>query len=111
MENKLREIRYYAFSDGTSPCLVWINSLKDVKKQTAVLNKIHRMFLGNFGDSKRLEGDLFEARIHLGPGFRVYFGLAKETIVIILHGGIKGSQKQDIKKAKLYWEDFKKYNL
>lgn len=111
MENQLREIRYYAFFDGTSPCLAWVNSLKDINTQTAVLNRIHRMALGNFGDYKHLESDLFEARIHYGSGYRIYFGFVKEIMVIILHGGTKGSQKQDIKKAKLYWEDFKKRNL
>lgn len=60
----------------------------------------------NFGDCKPIKGakGLHELRIHLGPGYRLYFGKAKDTLVIILCGGDKGDQTRDIEKDKEYWQ-------
>lgn len=41
-----------------------------------------------------------------GPGYRVYFGEDEENIVVLLCGGDKGSQQQDIKKAQAYWQEY-----
>ena len=65
------------------------------------------MRLGNFGDCKPLESEkgLFELRMHMSPGFRIYFGKRGKKVVILLCGGDKGSQKRDISRAKKYWDD------
>lgn len=67
--------------------------------------RINRLRMGNFGDCKPIKGitRLYELRIHFGPGYRLYFGKAKDKLVIILCGGDKGSQARDIEKAKEYW--------
>ena len=49
-----------------------------------------------------------ELRIDYGPGYRVYFGRKGNTVVILLCGGDKGSQKADIKSAKQFWKDHEK---
>ena len=56
--------------------------------------RINRIRLGSFGDCKPIKGTigLYELRVHLGPGYRIYFGKRKGTVVIILCGGDKGSQ-------------------
>lgn len=55
-----------------------------------------------------MELGLYELRIHLGPGYRIYFGKVKDGIVIILCGGEKRSQQRDVKKALEYWQLYKK---
>jgi putative addiction module killer protein len=50
---------------------------------------------------------VYEFRIHLGPGYRIYFGKAKDRVVIILCAGDKRSQERDINKAKKYWQLYK----
>lgn len=93
--------------NGHAPFEDWIRSLKDKSFLARILNRIDRLRLGNFGDCKSVGGGVFELRIHCGPGFRVYFGVFGADVVILLLGGDKKSQAKDIKKAQVYWEDYK----
>ncbi|WP_348642958.1 type II toxin-antitoxin system RelE/ParE family toxin [Mesorhizobium sp. B2-3-12] len=60
--------------------------------------RIDRVELGNLGDAKFFDG-IGELRVDHGPGYRIYFVKAGNTIIILLCGGDKSSQKADIKKA------------
>lgn len=62
--------------------------------------RIERMKNGNFGDSKTLGEGVFELRVDVGKGYRVYFKNNGKEIVILLVGGDKSSQDKDIKTAK-----------
>ena len=62
--------------------------------------RIERMKSGNFGDSKTLGEGVFELRVDVGKGYRVYFKNNGKEIVILLVGGDKSSQDKDIKTAK-----------
>lgn len=84
-------IRSETFSD-------WLLSLKDSRAKARVLARIDRMKAGNFGDSEPIGDGLSEARIHYGPGYRVYFMQQGEVVVVLLCGGDKNSQSKDIKK-------------
>ncbi|EDV5024202.1 type II toxin-antitoxin system RelE/ParE family toxin [Salmonella enterica subsp. enterica serovar Ball] len=86
-------IRSETFSD-------WLSSLKDLRARSRVLARIDRMKEGNFGDSEPIGDGLSEARIHYGPGYRVYFMQQGDVIVLLLCGGDKSSQSKDIKQAK-----------
>ena len=77
----------------------WFASLKDAKHKARIDARIRRLSLGNFGDAKFFDA-IGELRMTFGPGFRVYFVKRGETIVILLCGGDKGSQRKDIEKAK-----------
>ncbi len=81
--------------------------MKDIKTRAKIDIKIARFRLGNFGDSKSLGQGVYELRIHFGPGYRIYYGLDGQMIVLLLCGGDKSTQKKDIKKAKTFWEDYK----
>ncbi|EJI4682339.1 type II toxin-antitoxin system RelE/ParE family toxin [Salmonella enterica] len=97
-------IRSETFSD-------WLLSLKDSRAKARVLARIDRMKMGNFGDSELIGDGLSEARIHYGPGYRVYFMQQGEVVVVLLCGGDKNSQSKDIKKAKQIakaWREAKK---
>jgi len=81
-------VRVYARSDGAEPYTAWETGLRDRKARAKIRARIGRLRLGNFGDSKRV-GEVFELRIHVGPGYRVYYGREGNTIVILLCGGDK----------------------
>ena len=78
----------------------WFEKLKDNAAKVAIARRIVRMKDGNFGDSKSVGDDVFELRIDVGKGYRVYFSNKREKIVILLVGGNKSTQDSDIKTAK-----------
>lgn len=88
-----------------------MSNLKDRKTQAIILNRVNRLRLGNFGDCRCLGQEIYELRIHYGPGYRIYFGDINDEIIILLLGGAKKSQTQDIKIAKTYWQNFKNCDL
>ena len=63
--------------------------------------------LGNPGNSKAVGEGVYELRMDSGPGYRVYFGQAADSIVILLCAGTKGTQTRDIARAKRYWADYR----
>ena len=98
------EVSYLEIANGKSPFLEWEKKL-DVTTRAAIRIRINRIRLANFGDCKPVKGTpgLYELRIHLGPGYRIYFGKTKDNVVIILCAGDKRSQERDINKARDYW--------
>lgn len=66
-----------------------------------------RVEAGNLGDYRSVGEGIFELRIDYGPGYRIYFGQIGITIVLLLCGGDKSTQEQDIRKAIEYWEDYR----
>jgi len=78
----------------------WIKDLRDQRAKVKILTRISRLEDGNFGDHRILEGKIGELKIDYGPGYRIYFARNGNTVVILLCGGDKSTQKQDIKSAK-----------
>ena len=107
MEAKPRIIQNYETPDGRPPFKNWFNSIKDKSAKVKVIQRIDRMILGNFGDCKNLGDGIYETRIHYGPGYRIYWGDLNGVIVILLCGGSKRTQKQDINKAREYWQELR----
>ncbi len=105
---KVIEIVIYATKNKKEPFTAWLDDL-DVKNQAIIATRLHRLQADNFGDCKQIKGGIgiWEFRIHLGPGYRIYWGKKKETIVVLLCGGDKKSQNRDIEKAVKYWLDYK----
>ena len=79
--------------------------MRDRKGQTIIARRIERVAGGNLGDVKSLGGGLHELRVAFGPGYRIYFMFEDDTLVILLTGGDKGSQKRDIAAARDMIED------
>ncbi len=107
MEAQPREIRRYATSDGQIPFDEWYNSLRDRKTQAKIKLRLERVALGNLGDHRSVGEGVCELRINYGSGYRVYFGQIGSTLVILLCGGDKSSQQNDIRKAIQYWIDYR----
>lgn len=99
-------LEYYETDNGKCPFLEWQSGLNQ-KIRDLVTVRLARVRLGNFGDCKPIEGEkgIFELRMHMSSGFRIYFGKRGKKVVILLCGGDKGSQKKDIYRAKKYWND------
>ena len=77
----------------------WLDRLRDARARVRVLSRLTRVEGGNLGDHKPVGEDVSELRIDYGPGYRVYFTKRGSTIIVLLVGGDKSSQKQDIKRA------------
>ncbi len=77
--------------------------------QAAVDARLTRVRAGNFGDCKSVGGGVFELRIALGPGHRVYYGLQGQQVVILLGGGDKSTQGRDIRRAQQLWQQYTKH--
>jgi putative addiction module killer protein len=86
----------------------WFEGLADRTAKVAIARRVNRIEGGNFGDHKAVGEGVFELRIDIGPGYRVYFGRHGETIVLLLLGGDKRRQSADIERAKACWRDWKK---
>ena len=104
----LEKIRLYQTSTGKSPYEFWVEGLKDVKARHIIRAKVDRLTYGLTGKCEPVGQGVFELKIYYGPGYRVYFGQDGQTIVILLSGGDKSTQSQDIEKAKFYWQDYKR---
>jgi putative addiction module killer protein len=97
----------YALPDGRRPFPEWVEHLGDRQAKDIIFKRLGRLKSGNFGDCKVIES-IIELRIDHGPGYRIYCGKKKDTIVVLLIGGTKKSQESDIQTAKSYWADYQK---
>jgi putative addiction module killer protein len=78
----------------------WLNGLRDTATRIRLARRLEKAQRGNLGDVKPVGGGVFEMREFFGPGWRMYYVERKATIVIMLGGGEKGTQRADIAKAK-----------
>jgi putative addiction module killer protein len=77
----------------------WLKRLKDRVGKSLILARLTAAEHGKLGDWAPIQGELSELRIHFGPGYRLYFVRRKNIVLIMLAGGIKGTQARDIQKA------------
>jgi len=77
----------------------WIKKFRDKKVKVAITNRINMLMLGRFGDHKYFGEKISELRVHIGFGYRIYFSVQEKKVIILLCGGDKSSQKNDIKRA------------
>lgn len=99
-------IRKYRRTNGQVPFDEWINTLKDVKVKARLLKRLDKVQLGNLGDRVSVGDGVFELREHFNQGFRIYYGMERRTVILLLCGGDKASQAKDIRKAKQYWREY-----
>jgi putative addiction module killer protein len=100
-------VKILVVEEGYAPFDEWYNSITDKKARVTVASRIRRVREGNFGDHKNVGSGVSEVRIHLGPGYRIYYGRCGSSLVILLGGGIKRKQDQDIEEAVSLWERYK----
>lgn len=78
----------------------WFESLRDREARFRIIARIRRLSLGNLGDVKPVGEGVSELRITYGPGYRVYIKQRGKTLIVLLAGGDKSSEKRDIERAK-----------
>lgn len=102
-----RNVLNYITPNGREPFLQWVAEIHDKKVKLIIAKRISRLRQGHLGDYRRLDSNLYELRIHYGPGYRIYFGIFRNNIVILICGGTKRTQPQDITRAQNYWNEFR----
>jgi putative addiction module killer protein len=78
----------------------WLRRLNDANAVARIVARIRRLEQGNLRDSKSVGQGLLEMRIDYGPGYRIYCLPRGTHIVILLCGGDKRTQQQDLKRAR-----------
>ncbi|MES2432484.1 MAG: type II toxin-antitoxin system RelE/ParE family toxin [Pseudomonadota bacterium] len=84
----------------------WLSSLKDARAKAKISARIQRIRFGNPGDVKPVGSGVSEMRIEEGPGYRVYFVQRGEVVIVLLSGGTKARQQEDIAQAKRLAEEW-----
>jgi putative addiction module killer protein len=97
------EIRHYIANDARDVFSDWLRQVRDTKAKAAIVRRVNRIEQGNFGDHKPCREGVWELRIDVGPGYRVYYARAGEAVVLLLCGGDKRTQEADISKACENW--------
>ena len=100
------EIRHYLTRNEKDLFMEWRRQLRDTKAKIAIDRRVNRMELGNFGDHKPCRGGVWELRIDIGQGYRVYYAIAGTQVILLLSGGGKRTQDADIDRACAYWLDW-----
>jgi len=102
------EIRHYLTPEGKDLIQEWLRNLRDAKARIAIDRRINRMELENFGDHKFCRDGVWELRVDVGPGYRVYYAVSGVQIVVLLLGGDKRTQSADIDRACECWADWQR---
>jgi putative addiction module killer protein len=100
------EVRVYEAENGNCPFDDWFNDL-DATLAAKVTVAVNRIEGGHQSGLKPVGGGVSEWRIHSGPGLRIYLAFDGETLVILLGGGTKRRQDNDIEQAISAWQDYK----
>ena len=77
----------------------WLDGLRDIQARAKIMVRIERLAMGNPGDVRPVGQGVSELRIHYGPGYRHYYKQQGTHIIILLAGGDKKTQKENIKQA------------
>jgi putative addiction module killer protein len=101
------ELRGYIDGNGVRRFAAWFDAL-DGAAGAKVAIALTRMEQGNFSNAKGVGSGVYEYRIDVGPGYRIYFGKEGERLVILIGGGTKKRQADDIAAAKECWADYKR---
>ena len=102
---KFEKVEVYKTDSGREPLMEWVNSLGE-PTQSRMKEKMSRVMSGCLGDWKSLGRGIYELRVHFGAGYRMYFALEENKLILLLCGGNKSRQKKDIAKAKKYLTEY-----
>jgi putative addiction module killer protein len=98
----------YRTAAGAEPYSDYVDSLRDRAGAAKIRVRVTRAELGNLGDHRNIGHGIIELRIDYGPGYRVYVGLHGLELIVLLCAGAKYSQREDIRRAMVFWEDYKR---
>ncbi|OGG41232.1 addiction module killer protein [Candidatus Kaiserbacteria bacterium GWA2_50_9] len=101
------QVLHYLDSRGHDVYQDWLDGVRDITGRVAVQRRIDRIVdTGNLGSHSFCRDGVWELKVDIGPGYRVYYVEVKKTVVLLLCGGTKRSQERDITHAVKYWKDY-----
>lgn len=107
----MHEILHYLTPEDERDLYVeWLGRLRDTTAKIAVVRRVTRIEQGNFGDHKFCRDGVWELRVDVGAGYRVYYAVAGKQVILLLCGGDKRAQDADIRRACEYWQDWQRRN-
>ena len=100
----------YFNENEISPLSEWLDSLRDLSAKKAIYTRLQQVKRGSLGDWEAIKGyeGIKELRIHINAGYRIYFSQVATDRYLLLCGGNKSTQEDDIKIASEYWTNFRK---
>jgi len=100
------EIKHYLTESGVDVFDDWFAALNDDRAKLSIRQRITRMIDGNFGTARPIRKGVWELKVDVGAGYRVYYAKSGQTVVLLLCGGDKRTQASDIDKAVKFWENY-----
>lgn len=97
-------IRYYQQVNGRLPFQDWLETLPDRRARSDIIRRLDRLKRGHFGTHRFLRDKVWELKIDVGPGYRVYYAKEGEAVILLLCAGSKRTQQKDIERAVEYWK-------
>lgn len=102
----MKQVIFYKLENGKEPVKDWLLKL-DPTTRVKIIKRLERIYDGNFGDYKQISTNLYELRFFFGKGYRIYYTVKNNIIVLLLHAGDKSEQQKDIAIAKSYLDNIK----
>ena len=99
------DVREYIDAAGRSPFTKWLHAL-NVHAAAKIAAALERIADGNLSNIKPVGSGVNEYKVNFGPGYRINFGRDGDRLVILLTGGTKKRQQDDIRQAKANWQDY-----
>lgn len=100
------QLLYYRTRNWRVPFQDWIDSFNNPVAYAAARKRLARLQRGLFGDCKPVGDGVLELRIDVGPGYRMYLARAGSEVILLICGGDKRTQTEDIRRAKTCWKDY-----
>lgn len=99
-------IEHYVTAEGTDVFSDWFSGLRDKTTKVVIEGRLMRIENGNLGQVRALRKGVWEIKVDVEPGYRVFCAQSGQTVILLLCGGDKGSQDTDIARAVEHWEDY-----
>ena len=100
-------LKHYVNSSGDDLFGAWLDSVIDIRTRSRIAARLLRLNNGNFGDCKPVGEGVWELRVDTGPGYRIYYAIDNGKVILLCEGGDKRTQRSDIKRAIVRWQDWK----
>ncbi|MDN3988206.1 type II toxin-antitoxin system RelE/ParE family toxin [Zwartia vadi] len=100
-------LKHYVNSSGDDLFGAWLDSVIDIRTRSRIAARLVRLNNGNFGDCKPVGEGVWELRVDTGPGYRIYYAIDNGKVILLCEGGDKRTQRSDIKRAIVRWQDWK----
>ncbi len=102
------DIFHYLTGSGRDLYQDWLDGIRDTRARVAIQRRVDRLAAGNYGDHEFCREGVWELRVDVGAGYRVYYAQAGRKMVLLLCGGDKRSQQADIARAVKCWNDYQR---